>query len=166
MLSAHGVPDLVINNAGIINKNAPLWEVSAREFSEIIDVNVKGMANIIRHLVPAMVKRKTGVIVNFSSGWGRSVDAEVAPYCASKWAIEGLILALAPEVPTGMTVVSLNPGIINTEMLQSVFGESASTYISPEKWAAQAVPFLLELGPEQNGQQLELPGVDVTSSRP
>jgi len=166
MLSAHGVPDLVINNAGIINKNAPLWEVSAREFSEIIDVNVKGMANIIRHLVPAMVKRKTGVIVNFSSGWGRSVDAEVAPYCASKWAIEGLTLALAQEVPTGMTVVSLNPGIINTEMLQSVFGESASTYISPEKWAAQAVPFLLELGPEHNGQQLELPGVDVTSSRP
>src|SRR5713226_8569940 len=64
ILSAHGVPGLVLNNAGVINKNAPLWEISAREFSEVIDVNVKGLANIIRHFVPEMVKEKTGVIVN------------------------------------------------------------------------------------------------------
>jgi NAD(P)-dependent dehydrogenase (short-subunit alcohol dehydrogenase family) len=166
MLSSHGLPDLVLNNAGVINKNAPLWEVSAREFSQVIDVNVKGIANIVRHLCPAMVRKKKGVMVNFSSGWGRSTDAEVAPYCASKWAIEGLTLALAQELPSGMAAISLNPGIINTEMLQSTFGSSASTYISPEKWAAQAVPFLLGLGPEQNGQQLEVPEIDVTSSRP
>jgi NAD(P)-dependent dehydrogenase (short-subunit alcohol dehydrogenase family) len=166
MLSSHGLPDLVLNNAAVINKNAPLWEVSAREFSQVIDVNIKGVANIVRHLCPPMVKRKKGIIVNFSSGWGRSTDAEVAPYCASKWAIEGLTLALAQELPSGMAAVSLNPGIINTEMLQSTFGDSAASYISAEKWASQAVPFLLELGPEQNGQQLEVPEVDVTSSRP
>lgn len=161
LVSAHGAPDLLLNNAAIINKNAPLWEVSAREFSEVIDVNVKGFANMIRHFGPAMVKRKRGVIVNFSSGWGRSTDAEVAPYCASKWAIEGLTLALAQELPSGMAAVSLNPGIINTEMLQSAFGHSAASYISPEDWASKAVPFLLELGPSDNGKQLEVPGVDV-----
>jgi len=161
LLSTQGAPDLLLNNAGIINKNAPLWEVSAREFSQVIDVNVKGFANTIRHFAPAMVKRKRGVIVNFSSGWGRSADAEVAPYCASKWAVEGLTLALAQELPSGMAAVSLNPGIINTEMLQSAFGNSASSYITPEEWAAKAVPFLLGLGPDDNGKQLEVPGVDV-----
>jgi NAD(P)-dependent dehydrogenase (short-subunit alcohol dehydrogenase family) len=156
ILSAHGTPDLLLNNAGIINKNAPLWEVSEKEFSEVIDVNVKGFANVIRHFAPAMVKRNHGVIVNFSSGWGRSTDAEVAPYCASKWAIEGLTLALSQEVPSGVAVVSLNPGIINTEMLQSAFGSSASNYTSPTEWAAIAVPFLLNLRPADNGKQMEV----------
>src|SRR5690606_12140899 len=127
-LSTHGAPDLLINNAGVINPNAPLWEVSARDFANVMDVNVKGTANVIRHFLPAMVKRKSGVVVNFSSGWGRSTDAEVAPYCASKWAIEGLTQALAQELPSGMAAVPLNPGIINTEMLQSAFGGSANSY--------------------------------------
>lgn len=166
IVSAFGAPDLLLNNAGIINKNAPLWEISAREFSQVMDVNVKGFANVIRHFAPAMVKRKRGVIVNFSSGWGRSTEAEVAPYCASKWAIEGLTLALAQEVPSGMAAVSLNPGIINTAMLQSAFGSSASEYISPEQWAQSAVPFLLGLGPGDNGKQLEVPGVDAGSCQP
>jgi len=161
VLSAHGVPDLVLNNAGVINKNAPLWEISAREFSQVIDVNVKGVANLIRHFAPAMIQRKRGVIVNFSSGWGRSADAEVAPYCASKWAVEGLTLALSQELPSGMAAVSLNPGIINTHMLQSAFGSSASDYISPQEWARAAVPFLLGLGPADNGKQLEVPSVDA-----
>jgi NAD(P)-dependent dehydrogenase (short-subunit alcohol dehydrogenase family) len=120
-------------------------------------VNVKGTANVIRHFGPAMVKRKSGVIVNLSSGWGRSTDAEVAPYCASKWAIEGLTQSLAQELPSGMAAVPLNPGIINTEMLRSTFGGSASIYPTPEEWAKVAVPFLLEIGPKDNGKQLTVP---------
>jgi NAD(P)-dependent dehydrogenase (short-subunit alcohol dehydrogenase family) len=156
-LTTHAPPDLLINNAGVINKNARLWEVSAREFSEVIDVNLKGTANVIRHFAPSMVKRKTGVIVNFSSGWGRSTDAEVAPYCASKWAIEGLTQALAQELPSGMVAAPLNPGIINTEMLQSAFGGSANHYPTPDEWAKIAVPFLLQIGPKDNGKQLTVP---------
>src|ERR1041385_7119987 len=132
-LTTHAPPDLLINNAGVINRNARLWEVGAREFSDVIDVNVKGTANTIRHFVPAMVKRRSGVIVNFSSGWGRSTDAEVAPYCASKWAIEGLTQAFAQELPNGMAAIPLNPGIINTEMLRRSFGGSASGYPAPEE---------------------------------
>lgn len=156
-LTTHAPPDLLINNAGVINNNARLWEVSAREFSEVIDVNLKGAANVIRHFAPAMVKRKSGVIVNLSSGWGRSADAEVAPYCASKWGIEGLTAALAQELPSGMAAVPLNPGIINTEMLQSAFGGSANHYPTAEEWAKIAVPFLLDLGAKDNGKQLTVP---------
>ncbi|MFO1489082.1 MAG: SDR family NAD(P)-dependent oxidoreductase [Verrucomicrobiota bacterium] len=156
-LISHGPPDLILNNAGVINKSAPLWEVSSREFSELIDVNVKGTASVIRHFVPAMVKRRRGVIVNFSSGWGRSTDAEVAPYCASKWAVEGLTQSLAQELPSTMAAIPLNPGIINTDMLRSSFGQSATSYPTPEEWARIAAPFLLKLGPKENGKPVTVP---------
>ena len=101
-----------------------------------------------------MIKRGSGVIVNLSSGWGRSTDAEVAPYCATKWAIEGLTQALAQELPPGVAAIALNPGVIDTDMLRSCFGGSASSYPSPQQWAKRAVPFLLKLGPKDNGQPL------------
>lgn len=157
LLSSHGPPELVLNNAGVINRNARLWEISAQEFSQVMDVNVKGIVNVVRYFLPEMIKHQRGVIVNFSSGWGRSTDAEVAPYCASKWAIEGLTQALAQELPSGLAAVALNPGIINTDMLRSCFGGSASGYLSPEEWAKTAVPFLLKLGPEDNGKPLTAP---------
>jgi len=158
VLSRHGAPDLLLNNAAVINASARLWEIGAREFSEIVDTNLKGVANVIRHFAPAMVKRKAGVIVNFSSGWGRSADAEVAPYCATKWAVEGLTQSLAQELPSGMAAVALNPGIINTEMLRSCFGASATSYPSPTQWAEVAVPFLLKMNTQDNGRQLTVPG--------
>ena len=154
VVPAHGAPDLLLNNAALINRNAPLWEVPAREFSDVIDVNIKGVANMIRHFVPAMIARRSGVVVNFSSGWGRSTDAEVAPYCATKWAIEGLTRSLAQELPPGMAAVPLNPGIIDTEMLRSCFGGSASSYPGPDEWAKSAAPFLLKISPADNGQPL------------
>ena len=157
ILSSHGPPDLLLNNAALVNRNAKLWEIPAQEFSEVIDVNIKGVTNVIRHFVPAMVKHRSGVIVNFSSGWGRSTDAEVAPYCATKWAIEGLTQALARELPSGMVAVPLNPGIIDTAMLQSCFGDSASSYPSPQTWAKRSVPFLLKINSADNGRPLSAP---------
>ena len=159
LLAAHGPPQLLLNNAAVINRNGPLWQVSDAAFSEVLDVNVRGVANVIRWFAPAMIARRSGVIVNFSSGWGRSTSADVAPYCASKWAIEGLTQALAQELPAGMAAVPLNPGIINTAMLQSCFGSSAASYPSPAEWAETAVPFLLRLGPRDNGQPLSVPGM-------
>jgi NAD(P)-dependent dehydrogenase (short-subunit alcohol dehydrogenase family) len=153
---AAGPPDLLINNAGVINGNQVLWEVAAYEFDRVIDVNLKGTANVIRHFVPAMVARRKGVIVNFSSGWGRSTSPEVAPYCATKWGVEGLTQALAEELPRGMAAVPLNPGIIDTDMLRSTFGGSAGSYPDAEEWAKIAVPFILALGPKDNGRPLSV----------
>jgi NAD(P)-dependent dehydrogenase (short-subunit alcohol dehydrogenase family) len=157
MLAEGGAPDLVLNNAAAINENAPLWEVPAEDFSRVIDVNIKGVYHVVRHFLPAMIERGSGVIINFSSGWGRSTSPEVAPYCATKYAVEGLTLALAQELPEGMCAVPLNPGIINTDMLQSCFGENADSYPTPEQWAKKAVPFLLKIGPRDNGKQLTVP---------
>jgi NAD(P)-dependent dehydrogenase (short-subunit alcohol dehydrogenase family) len=156
VLTEHGPPDLLVNNAALINVNAPLWKVPAAEFDLVIDVNIKGVANVIRHFVPAMIARGSGVIVNLSSGWGRSTAPEVAPYCATKWAIEGLTRALAQELPRGLAAIPLNPGIIDTDMLRNCFGKSAADYPSPEEWARAAVPFLLGLGPKDNGKPLTI----------
>jgi NAD(P)-dependent dehydrogenase (short-subunit alcohol dehydrogenase family) len=157
VLQSHTAPDLLLNNAALINRNAPFWKVSAEEFSRVIDVNIKGVANVIRHFVPAMTARRAGVIVNFSSGWGRSTDAEVAPYCATKWAIEGLTQSLAQELPPGLAAVPLNPGIIATDMLRSTFGGSATNYPAPREWAKIAAPFLLKINAADNGRQLTVP---------
>lgn len=156
VLAKHGPPDLLLNNAALVNQNAPLWKVSAEEFDRVIAVNIAGVANCIRHIAPAMIERASGVIVNFSSGWGRSTSAEVAPYCATKWAIEGLTQALAQELPQGMAAVPLNPGIIDTDMLRSCFGNSARHYPNADEWSRTAVPFLLKLGAKDNGQPLSV----------
>lgn len=159
VLADSGPPDLLVNNAAVITDNAPLWKVPAEEFSRVIDVNIKGVTNVIRHFVPAMIAQSRGVIVNFSSGWGRSTSPEVAPYCATKWAIEGLTGALAQELPRGMAAVPLNPGIIDTDMLRACFGSAASGYPDPKEWAERAVPFLLAIGPKDNGRPLTVPGI-------
>lgn len=151
-----GAPHLVLNNAALINKNAYLWQVPADEFSAVIDVNIKGVANVCRHFLPAMIERQSGVVVNFSSGWGRSTSAEVAPYCATKFAIEGMTKALAQELPGGMAAIPLSPGVINTDMLQSCMAGGANGFPTADVWAKTAVPFLLELGPKDNGQSLRI----------
>lgn len=157
VLSEVGVPDLLLNNAAIINGVAPTWEVGAEDFSRVIDVNIKGVQSVIRHLVPAMIEKGSGVIVNFSSGWGRSTSPEVGPYCTTKWAIEGMTGSLAQELPRGMAAVTLNPGIIDTEMLRSCWGAGAGGYEKPEQWAKSAVPFLMKLGARDNGKALTAP---------
>ena len=157
VLTDQGAPDFLINNASVINKNALLWDISEDNFSQLIDINVKGVFYICRAFLPAMIERGSGVVVNLSSGWGRSVAAEVAPYCASKWAIEGLTQALAEELPSGLAAVPLNPGVINTDMLQSCFGDGANNYRNADQWAETAVPFLLKINSADNGKALTAP---------
>lgn len=156
VIAQFGPPDLLLNNAATVNANAPVWEVSAEDFDNVIDVNIKGVANVLRHFVPSMVKRSSGIIVNFSSGWGRSTSPEVGPYCATKWAIEGLTQSLAQELPSGMAAIPLNPGIINTELLRTCFGEGAAHYPAPDEWSRFAVPYILGIRPSQNGQSLSV----------
>lgn len=156
-LSEVGAPDLLVNNAALMNTPAPLWEVSAEEFDALMQVNISGVANVIRHAVPAMIAEGKGVIVNFSSGWGRSTSPEVAPYCATKWAIEGLTNSLSQELPRGLATVALNPGVIDTDMLRSAWGDGAAAYGTAEEWAERAVPFLEKLSAKDNGGVLSVP---------
>lgn len=157
----HGAPDLLICNAAVMNNPAPLWQVPAAEFNRLIDINVKGVATVIRHFTPHMIAKGSGVIVTLSSGWGRSTSPEVAPYCASKYAIEGLTKALAQELPEGLAAVPLNPGIIDTDMLRQCWSEGAAGHPKPDAWARSAGPFLLGLGRQDNGRSQTVPDASL-----
>jgi NAD(P)-dependent dehydrogenase (short-subunit alcohol dehydrogenase family) len=159
LVAAGLVPDLVLNNAAVANDGKQAWRFERDEIDRLLQVNVHGIFNVLRAFVPDMIRRKRGIIVNFSSGWGREAAAKVAPYCASKWAVEGMTKAMSYELPPSMGVVSLHPGIIQTDTLQTSFGESAALYPKPDEWARVAVPFLLRITPADNGRQLSVPGM-------
>jgi NAD(P)-dependent dehydrogenase (short-subunit alcohol dehydrogenase family) len=158
MLTQHGAPDLVINNAGLLTAPAPLWRQNAAEVAKLFQVNLSGIVHVVQGFVPAMVERGSGVVVNLSSGWGRSVSGEFAPYCASKWGVEGLTKALAEELPAPLAAVPLSPGVIDTAMLRQCYADGAGDYPAPDVWAKAAAPFLLQLARKDNGKSLTVPG--------
>lgn len=157
ILTTMGSPDLLINCASIVNQPARLWEVSAEEFTKVVSINITGYWNVIKAFVPSMVERKKGVIVNFSSGWGQLGAALFGPYCASKFAVEGLTQSLAKELPSGMAAVAIIPGMINTQMLKICVPDIAEFAPTPEAWSLQAAPFILQLDTKDNGKSLAIP---------
>lgn len=157
LLQRHGPPDYVINNAAVINVKCPLWKVGAQEFSEEIDTNIKGVVNTIRHFTPPMIDRGSGVFVNVNSRWGKRFEMQMAPYCATKWALVVLTRVLAEELkPHGIAAVGLNPGVVKTGMLRRYLGTdeipNESEYLDPQEWATHAVPFILQLGMKDSGK--------------
>jgi NAD(P)-dependent dehydrogenase (short-subunit alcohol dehydrogenase family) len=171
VLERFGPPHLLLNNAALIAKNAPVWDVPCEEAESVLRVNVGGSLNVLRHFVPAMIEAtgadatRPGVVVNFSSGWGRSTSPDVGIYCASKWAIEGLTQALAQDLAhTRVSAFALNPGIIDTAMLRQCFGSSAREYPSPERWIRHAGPFiqsLLKTASRPEDPSISVPGVPL-----
>lgn len=111
-----GSIDILINNAGISQQKL-FTDVTEPEWDEIFDVNVKGMYNCIKAVLPSMISNHEGKIINISSIWGiTGASCEVA-YSATKSAVIGLTKALAKEVgPCGITVNCVAPGVISTEM--------------------------------------------------
>ncbi|XP_031572969.1 NADPH-dependent pterin aldehyde reductase-like [Actinia tenebrosa] len=158
-IASFGAPSYVLNNAGLNNKHVPFGQISKEEFDKVVDINIKGSANVIRHFLPDMMKAKRGVIVNFSSGFGRFAVPNETAYCATKWGIEGFSKALALELPSPMVCVPLDPGgMINTPMLQDTFGKgNASKQQSPEEWAQRACPFILSITRSSNGESVTVP---------
>jgi NAD(P)-dependent dehydrogenase (short-subunit alcohol dehydrogenase family) len=150
-------PDLLLNNAAEIIDPAPLWETSAEDFARVMDTNVNGVFHVTRHFVPAMIKRGSGVIVNFSAAWGRTVVPQLGTLSTSKWAIEGLTRALAEELPYGLGAIPLDPGLVHTDRLDRCLGDRAADFATPDAWAKRVAPFLLDLSPDDNGDPLTAP---------
>ncbi|MED2258001.1 SDR family oxidoreductase [Brevibacillus parabrevis] len=156
-----GVPDLLLNNASLINRNSLLMELSPEEFTTVMNVNVNGVFYVCRAFLPKMVPNPEGrVIVNISSYWGRVGEAYVAPYCASKFAVEGLTQSLAQELPKGMAAVALDPGgSVGTSMLQACSPQDMAAAPSAQEWSRVAVPYIMSLSAKDNGKSLTCPPV-------
>jgi NAD(P)-dependent dehydrogenase (short-subunit alcohol dehydrogenase family) len=120
----HAEPDVLINNAGI-TKVAPFVDIDADDFLQIQRVNVLAPLLLCQAAIPPMKAKGWGRIVNVSSVWGKVSKAHRASYSASKFAIDGLTVALAAEHSAdGILANSVAPGFIDTELTRGVLGEA------------------------------------------
>lgn len=108
--------DALVNNAGV-SAIGLLTDMTDAEWDAVFDVNVKGVFRLCRAVLPGMIARRTGSVVNVASMWGEVGASCEAAYSASKAAVIGLTKALAKEVgPSGVRVNCVSPGLIDTEM--------------------------------------------------
>jgi 2-dehydro-3-deoxy-L-rhamnonate dehydrogenase (NAD+) len=112
-----GRVDILVNSAGIVGPNKPLWEVSDDEWARTFDVNTAGTFRMCRAVVPGMVERGWGRIVNVASIAGKEGNPNLSAYSASKAAVIGLTKALGKELATtGVLVNAIAPAVIETPM--------------------------------------------------
>ncbi|MCE7007195.1 mycofactocin-coupled SDR family oxidoreductase [Kibdelosporangium philippinense] len=127
--------DIAVPNAGI-NTYAPLADMPARQFADVIDVNLTGVANTMRAVIPHLVARKSGSIIVVSSSEGRHGAPQLSHYQAAKWGVMGLVKGVATEVgPSGVRVSGVAPTGVRTPMVLN-----EATY----KWAGGTGPEDLE----------------------
>lgn len=119
----HAEPDVLVNNAGI-NKIAPFVEITPDDFQSIQQVNVFAPFLLCQAAIPAMARRGWGRIVNVSSIWGKISKEHRASYSTSKFALDGMTLALAAEHSAdGILANCIAPGFIDTALTRRVLGE-------------------------------------------
>ena len=116
VIRREGKIDLLVNNAGV-SVSGLFTDITAEQWRRMSDVNIGGTLNCTRSVLPHMIRRKSGRIVNISSVWGVTGGSCEVHYSATKAAIIGFTRALAKEVgPSGITVNCIAPGVIDTDM--------------------------------------------------
>lgn len=116
IISEYGKIDVLVNNAGI-SVTGTFDSISDEDARRLFDVNIFGTFNCTKLVLPHMLRRKYGKIINVSSMWGQVGASCEVHYSASKAAVIGFTKALAKEVgPSGITVNCVSPGFISTDM--------------------------------------------------
>ena len=146
--------DALVNNAGVAHIGL-LTDMSEQDWQRVFDVNVGGVFRVTQAVLPGMISRQSGSIVNVSSMWGEAgASCEVA-YSAAKAAVIGFTKALAREVgPSGVRVNCVSPGLIATDMnagldeaaLAELADETPLGRVGTAEEVAQAALFLCEEG--------------------
>lgn len=129
--------DLLINNAAIAGPRAEILEYPPDEWRAVMDVNVDGPFHFIQAVLPGMLRRRSGVILNISSGAGIKGSAKWGAYAASKFALEGVTQVLRNEVQDlGVRVHAIDPGAMRTSMRAGAYpDEDPMTLPAPSRIA-------------------------------
>jgi 3-hydroxy acid dehydrogenase / malonic semialdehyde reductase len=108
--------DVLINNAGNAHGLDPIQRGSLDDWDAMMDINVKGLLYVSHELIPVMIKRQGGHIINIGSIAGKEVYPNGNVYCASKYAVDALSKGMRMDLnPFGIKVTSINPGLVETE---------------------------------------------------
>ena len=115
--------DILVNNAGIARDN-PILRVSEKDYDDVMDINLKGSFNMIKHLYPAFMKIRSGTIINIASVCGLRGWQWQASYAASKGGLISLTKTVAKELAgRGVTCNAIAPGFIETDMTAMLTGD-------------------------------------------
>ncbi len=145
-----GDPEILVNNAAISSFSL-FTDLTREAWEQIFAVNVHGVFYYSQAVLPAMIRKKSGRIINISSMWGQSGASCEVHYSATKAAVNGMTRALARELgPSGITVNAIAPGVIDTEMnahlsaedLGALAEETPLLRIGKPREVAEAVLFL------------------------
>ncbi|PVZ96296.1 3-oxoacyl-ACP reductase [Amnibacterium flavum] len=116
-VSQVGPVDILINSAGVVGPNKPFWQIDLPEWQKTFDVNVNGLFNVTKAVVPGMIERGWGRIVSMASMAGKDGNPNLSAYSASKAAVIGLTKSLGKELAkTGVIVNAIAPAVIETPM--------------------------------------------------
>ena len=119
-----GKIDILVNNAGVTSDNL-LIKMKESEWDHVIDINLKGTFNCIKSVIPHMLKKRSGKIINITSVVGISGNAGQSNYCASKAGVIGLTKSIGKEYGVkGINVNAIAPGFIETDMVQDIDSDS------------------------------------------
>ncbi len=130
VLDTYGRIDILVNNAGITKDNL-VMKISEEDFDAVIDTNLKGTFNTIKHMYRAFLKQKSGRIVNMASVTGILGNPGQANYAASKAGVIGLTKSVARELASrGITVNAVAPGYIDTDMTQAMTDTAKEAVLS------------------------------------
>lgn len=151
--------DVLVNNAGVITYDTPLWATTMEQWDEVMNTNLRGMHQVCRAVIPHMIRRKRGVIINVGSSSGRRPDSEYGAYATSKWGVVGYTASLAQSLrPYGIRVNGINPDWVDTDMARAYNPSGNPEWIAPEE-VAQAALYLAAQAPAMmTGQFIDLFG--------
>ena len=139
-LSRYGKIDVLVSCAGV-SLGALVTETTNEQWKKIFDVNVSGVFYICRAVLPSMISRRQGHIINISSIWGMAGASCEAAYSASKAAVIGFTKALAKEVaPSNILVNCVAPGFIDTDMNSSLSGGDRQSFIDNTPLGRAGIP--------------------------
>ncbi|MFJ7907636.1 SDR family NAD(P)-dependent oxidoreductase [Kitasatospora sp. NPDC096204] len=113
-----GPTDLLVNNAGLVDRaEVPLWETDANQWWQVIETNLRGPYNLLRCVLPGMVARRRGRVVNLNSGFALRPDGDYTAYATSKGALLQLSDNMADSLArNGIVVLDISPGAVATDM--------------------------------------------------
>ena len=159
VIGTWGQIDVLVNNAGVITYDTPVWATTLEQWDEVMNTNLRGMHLVCWAVIPHMIQRKRGVIINIGSSSGRRPDSEYGAYATSKWGVVGYTVSLAHSLRTyGIRVNGINPDWVDTEMARAYNPFGDPDWIAPEE-VARAALYAAALAPgTMTGQFIDLFG--------